>query len=405
MSDLKVLFLTRWYPSRNDPLDGNFIENHVRAVALYCDVAVLYVGADPKMNQSVYHEVQKENGVVVVRVWYRNNDVPRKGIGRVIKFFRYLRCTYVGWQLIRTHWGWPDVSHVNIFTRPSLLALYLDFVHGIPFLLTEHSSHFVYELPTWLPPKKQFARFVARRARYITVVSHALKKAITDFGIRGRYAIVPNVVFIPTEEPKTCFYPLRIVAIGGLSDERKNVKQLIEVFARVHPQLNAAQLHIISPIPNDLLHRTAAATGLLDRAIFFHYNLPNDQVYEMLQSSALLVVNSLSETFSMAAAEALACGLPVIATRCGGPEEFIDETRGMLIAPAQPDELADALRTMIRNLPRYDARRIKEFVRAHFSPEVVGALLMQLYHDTLKSSRHRSRLIPESRSSKSISAL
>src|SRR5436190_4387014 len=93
----KVLFITRWYPNRVDKLDGNFIENHARAVALYCDIAVLYVGADASMSDKRYDwEMKEEYGFPVVRVWYQNNDVSKKGIGRIIKFFRYLKATSIG---------------------------------------------------------------------------------------------------------------------------------------------------------------------------------------------------------------------------------------------------------------------------------------------------------------------
>src|SRR6187455_121346 len=96
----KILFLTRWYPNRVDKLDGNFIENHARAVSRYCDLAVLYVGSDPSMSDKLYDtSVTTEFGFTVVRVWYRNNDVSTKGIGRIIKFFRYVKATSIGWKL------------------------------------------------------------------------------------------------------------------------------------------------------------------------------------------------------------------------------------------------------------------------------------------------------------------
>ncbi|MCS6991482.1 MAG: glycosyltransferase [Chitinophagales bacterium] len=384
---LKVLFLTRWYPNRVDKLDGNFIENHARAVSLYCDLAVLFVGADPHMSHRTWDvSAGYEYGYYVVRVWYRNNDVPRKGIGRVIKFFRYVYATWIGWRLIRARWGFPDVCHVHIFTRPSLLALWLRLWRGTPFLLTEHSSHFVHELPEWLPPKKQFAKFVARQAFCITVVSRSLHRAISDFGLTGRYEIVPNVVFIPELHEMVRCYPPRIVAIAGFNDDRKNIRGLIDVFAQVAKRIAPAQLHILCPISDPRLYERAKATGLLNQRIFLHGPMPNDEVYRLLGSSAFLVVNSSSETFSMAAAEALACGIPVISTRCGGPEEFLDGSRGLLIDLHAPQQLAEALIYMFEHYHQYDREALQRFVREHFSALVVGRRIYSLYLKAMKSA-------------------
>ena len=382
----KVLFLTRWYPNRVDKLDGNFIENHARAVALYCDLAVLYVGADPNMSDRKFDsEESTEFGIPIVRVWYRNNDVPKEGFGRVIKFFRYLKATRVGWKLMRNRWGVPQVSHVHIFTRPVLLAFYLRWKYGTPFIFTEHSSHFVHELPKWLPPKKQFAQIAARSAEYITVVSKALQKAISGFGLKGNYAIVPNVVFVPETKPiPPGNDKVSIVAIGGLSDSRKNVAGLIEAFHEVSERIPRAQLHIVSPIGEEFLHAKAKDTGLLNHKIFFYNYLSNEEVYDLLMRSSFLVVNSLSETFSMSAAEALACGKPVISTRCGGPEEFLDEERGLLIDVKNPEQLRAALLWMYEHHRDFNPEALKSFVRENFSMEVVGRKFLDLYQQVLK---------------------
>lgn len=392
---LKVLFLTRWYPNRVDALDGNFIENHARAVARYCDLAVLFVGADPQMSNRTWDiSSGTEHGYFVVRVWYRNNDVSRKGIGRIIKFFRYVFATIMGWRLLRSRWGYPDVNHVHIFTRPALLALWLRLWRRTPYLLTEHSSHFVHELPEWLPPKKQFARFVARQAHCITVVSRALHRAITDFGLKGRYAIVPNVVFIPDLQEFNRIWPPRIVAIAGFSDERKNISGLISVFARVADQIHPAELHVLCPVSDSALTAAAHHSGLLNRRIFLHQAIPNEQVYPFLGQSAFLVVNSASETFSMAAAEALACGIPVISTRCGGPEEFINEERGILIDVNSPDQLAAALVTMYRRYQHYDRTALQRYVQEHFSAEVVGRKIFDLYREAISPQASASSRDP-----------
>lgn len=387
----KILFITRWYPNRVDKLDGNFIENHARAVAAYADLAVLYVGADPLMSDKSYaSEISAEHGYTVIRVWYRNNDVSTKINGRIIKFFRYVSATRIGWLKTRKLFGLPDVNHVHIFTRPVLLAFYLRFKYGIPFLISEHSSHFVHDLPVLLPPMKWFAQYAARQATIITAVSNTLKEAMIAFGLHGNYRIVPNVVFVNDDLPvkKNKSEYIDIIAIGGLTDGRKNINGLIRTFAVIHDKVPKARLHIVRPVSDQTLYATAAATGLLNMKIFFHDYLSNHEVYELLNECSFLVVNSISETFSMAAAEALACGKPVITTRCGGPEEFITEETGMLIDINAPDQLSEALMKMYDTHLNYDPLKLKQYVAAHFSSEVVGANLMKLYDLVSAQARH-----------------
>jgi glycosyltransferase involved in cell wall biosynthesis len=287
--------------------------------------------------------------------------------------------------LARAKFGIPQISHMHIFTRPVLLAFYIQWKYKAPYIITEHSSHFVHELPEWLPPKKQFAQYAARRAKFITVVSETLKEAISGFGLKGRYAIVPNVVFVrDSTSPKELYAEVKIVAIGGLSDERKNIKGLIEAFAEIENQLPQTSLSIVRPVPDEMLKQTAETTGLLNKKIFFHDYLSNDDVYKLLADSSFLVVNSLSETFSMSAAEALACGKPVLTTRCGGPEEFVSEERGRLIDVSNPAQLKEALIWMRNHYQEFDEERLKSFIREHYSPEVVGKKFLQLYERSLK---------------------
>ncbi len=381
-----ILFITRWYPNRVDKLDGNFIENHARAVSFYCNIAVLYIGADPGMSNRLYDwEVKKEFGFTVIRIWYRNNDVSAKGLGRVIKLFRYIKATQLGWQLIKKNFGMPDVSHVHIFTRPVLLALYLQYKYRIPYMLSEHSSHFVHNLPVLLPPLKWFAQIAARQACFITAVSKTLQQAMLSFGLRGNYIVVPNVVFVQDSSQKTMAEgeAINIIAIGSLTDPRKNIKGLIEAFTRIHHLIPAARLNIIRPASNQSLHNIELANDLLNKKIFFHDYLSNAEVYRLLLQSSFLIVNSLSETFSMAAAEALACGKPVVTTRCGGPEEFIDESSGILIDTHDEIQLEQALIRMCNEYKLYDAEKLNKFVCDHFSEEIVGKKLLGIYETIL----------------------
>lgn len=92
------------------------------------------------------------------------------------------------------------------------------------------------------------------------------------------------------------------------------------------------------------LERLHAALGLGDRVRFagFRRDVPN-----LLRAFDALVLSSRTEGFSLATVQALATGLPVVATRSGGPEEILqDETTGLLVPPEDPAALAAGMRRL-----------------------------------------------------------
>ncbi len=96
-------------------------------------------------------------------------------------------------------------------------------------------------------------------------------------------------------------------------------------------------------LAEDLL-RLRAQLGLEERLFFL--GLRSD-VATVLHNLDVFVLSSKSEGFSLACVEAMACGIPVVATRCGGPEAILDEHSGILVAPEDPGALANAVNHII----------------------------------------------------------
>ena len=93
------------------------------------------------------------------------------------------------------------------------------------------------------------------------------------------------------------------------------------------------------------------------------------------------------ETFGVVLAEALACGLPVIATHSGGPQSIVTEADGLLVPPADVPALADALRTMREQSARYDSADIRARCRARFGEAAVVSQLAAIYADVLAARK------------------
>ena len=122
----------------------------------------------------------------------------------------------------------------------------------------------------------------------------------------------------------------------------------------------------------------------LDEHVNFLGRLENTKVLEHYANCSYVVVNSRVETFSVVAAEALMAGKPVVATRCGGLEEFIDEEQGILIDVDDQKELLQALRKMNGEYSDYDPQKLHDHAAALFSKESVGKKLNDIYRSLIK---------------------
>ena len=107
----------------------------------------------------------------------------------------------------------------------------------------------------------------------------------------------------------------------------------------------------------------------------------NDEVLKIINEVDFLVLNSFTETFSVVTAEALLAGKPVISTRCGGPEFFINETNGILIEPGNREVLSAAIISMMSNYKSYNPEILKNPIREKFGREAVGKEILAMYDE------------------------
>ena len=105
---------------------------------------------------------------------------------------------------------------------------------------------------------------------------------------------------------------------------------------------------------------------------------------EEYRDADAFVLASRLETFGVVYIEAMAAGLPVIATACGGPEDFVSPDNGILVPKEDVPALADAMERMIRTRESYDSAAIARFARDRFSPAAVAGELEAVYRQIVK---------------------
>jgi glycosyltransferase involved in cell wall biosynthesis len=258
--------------------------------------------------------------------------------------------------------------------------------------------------------RSRLTRFVTRRVlpgsrpRYVAVSRAARDYTCGPLGIRDiDVSVIPNAVetdlFCPPDDaprsPDQCSpisnrngeaRPLRIGVVARLSPEKGHA-HLFRAFRQLRERgLDAALLVAGEGSLRDSLQQLAAKLGIADRVQFTGL-VPN--VPEFLRSVAISVLPSLAaEGLPLTILEAMATGLPVVATDVAGAGEVIeDSVSGLLVPPGDDQALADALARLAAD----DALRARmgsaavAVVRDRFSFDAIARRMEAVYQEVLAS--------------------
>jgi glycosyltransferase involved in cell wall biosynthesis len=183
-----------------------------------------------------------------------------------------------------------------------------------------------------------------------------------------------------------------VLAVGRLDDPRKNIPMLLEAFAIARTRLPRSTGLVLAGErpPGDHVTALAARLGVAD-AIDIRLALPLEDLAALYRRAAVFALSSDEEGLGIAALEAMASGVPVVCTRCGGPEtSVIDGETGFLVPIGDVRAFADRLVRLLSDEAR--RRTMGAAARAHvdatFSLERTGAAFLEAYDELLANDAH-----------------
>ncbi|MFM9027135.1 MAG: glycosyltransferase [Bacteroidota bacterium] len=380
---LKVVLLAKWYPDRKDPQLGVFIQKHARCIAETCDVTVFHARSDDALTAGKIESEVCISGGVIEHLWYYG---PYKGILSPFNGLLYLQCWTRFKRVVRLSSEKPDLLHAYIMLRTGLLARFEANRLNIPYVVSEQWSGYATgkfgNKPLWW---RVVWRGVLKKAAGISAVSSFLKEKMELYCKRLDIEVFYNVIeSVSSNATSRTIDKPYILVVADLVDEIKNISGVIKAYATVKPYM---QLRIIGG-GKDLykLEKLCKELGLENDQVVFEGMQPNKVVYTRLYDCAFLVMNSRFETFSSVCAEALSCGKPVIATRCGGPQEFIGKEHGILIDPDNRQQLENALEKMSTEFPKYDPMELNRYAMSKFGKSSIGLSYRKWYMALLEQA-------------------
>lgn len=248
----------------------------------------------------------------------------------------------------------------SIFVVPSgLVGFILSKVYNIPHYVTIIGGD-IYKPTNWFSPHKNpLLRFVIsiiiNGSYKVNAISRDVTRKSSKFFKLSNHVQVYNLgVMIdsiysfvkPDQHPK--YKKFTFISIGRL-DSRKGFDLLIKAFNKIN-QKNL-QLLIIGDGPEREKLDSLIYKLNIEKKIKLLGFLPEKEKYEQLQKSHAFVLSSYHEGFGLVLVEAMAFGLTLISTRCGGPEDIIrDKNQGILVEVGNIKQLSEAMKLVVTDM-------------------------------------------------------
>ncbi len=375
-----MLFVTRGFPTEKNTVVGLYEAVQAKALAAKgCQVSVLAVSRKSTRyllcNNRINHRIV--DGI----------DVYEFGWAKVSDRFKFLSRfespMTVGYRKAYNQYvkenGLPEVVHAHIIYYADCVSFVKTEFH-LPFVITEHWT----QMNTANVSKEDIKMAQTYRlADHVICVSNALADFLKrNFNLDS--LVINNMVsdeFFKSVKVKRNDNSFKFIAVGVFR-HNKRFDILVDAFSKCRFPDNVT-LDIVGDGEERELIESKIMEHHLSDQVHLLGTKTSAEVSELLCHSDCFVLSSKLETFAIVVIEAMAKGLPVIATKCGGPETFLRPEHGLLVEKENVDELANAMKYMIHHFKDYAPNQIQQYCHEHFSQDVIAEKIIGVYKEVV----------------------
>lgn len=274
---------------------------------------------------------------------------------------------------------------------------------GIPVISTIHhpltrdrdadltmDKNFWHRLTTVLFYPLAMQRFVIRRLdRIITSSREGIDELVRSFGVKKeRISVVYNGMDVDTFRNTGEKRDERMILfVGNTEDHKKGIMYLLEALAGLPPDVHLTIVDEGPPLKKNAAELIRRA-GVESRVVFTG-KVDQGVLVGLYSRAMVLVMSSLYEGFGLPAAEAMACGTPVVVTRAGALPEVVDDSCGIIVDPGNAGALTDAILQLLDD-PETRARMGKNGRKKtveRFSWPIAARNTLDVYKDVINAYR------------------
>ena len=379
---MNILVIPSWYPNGQDMLMGVYHKEFCEALAKRKNIKVnmLFIERERLSNPLKYIFMKKS--YVIKESGYQTFVKRMLNVERISfnwQMKRYAKALEKAFQKYLKNNPKPDVLHAEVTIPAGYAACLLGKKYNIPVVVTEHASYYK---DFFQGKNKKYTEFVLKNA-YFTAVSKYMLADLPSYVKRKK--VIPNLV--DTECFKLERKPIKGLRIAKVCAFRKG--------KRIEDLLSALRI-IIDEYKIKDVHLTIVGDGYLkefyqnkchelnlDSYVDFVGRKSKLESAQILNENNVFVITSTNETFCIPGIEALASGMPVVSTKCFGPEEYIDEESGKLVSVGNIKEIAEAIAYVYQNLDHYKVNNLRA-IADRYSAKNVTDLAIKVYQELLE---------------------
>jgi len=385
---IKTAIVSHTYPTRISPGQTTFIKQEAHLVHTIADPVVHIPAVYALPFQKQYKRSLQIDESVIPFHRFRYLSFPKRKLASVTKksiskgLLESIRKQKP--DLVHLHWLYPVGLAV-----PSLKEA------GYPVVLTIHGGDWYSNVSNQkLMPLLSKSLLLCDK---IVCVGKKLTRDISNFhpDLKDKLVHIPHGIdtglFHPVPDNKVILKQLgwnmekkNLLCIANLY-YGKGVDLLIRTYSAIS-QRRKCHLHIVSPAGDN--ETKSGIDQLINQyklhdQITFYDSMQQNQLVNLIRSADLLISPSRKEGFGLVVAEAIACGTPVLATRSGGPEEIVNPDCGVIVDTNSVKQLTDGLENLMKNLKKFQADKMHQYIESNFSIETKKEKLLKVYRDII----------------------
>ena len=278
--------------------------------------------------------------------------------------------------------GHPDILHAQNFFYAGLAGIRIKGKSKLPLVLTEHSSVFLRNALSE-KQKKLFNGHIGAVDRCLAVSSTLAKKfaeLVPDLSVEVVGNMVDTDYFKPLPSPSKKGF---IFLIAASLDENKRVGDAIMAFADGFSTNSEVELWITGKGPKERELKTLVEDLKVAEQVRIMDFIDRETLRGYYSRADVVISTSQWETFGLTLLEAMACGKPVISTRSGGPEDFINPQVGLLVDIGDIHALSSAMKEIYLRIDEFDPYLISKYAVSHYSSAQIVSRLVGIYNEIM----------------------